>query len=120
LVKLVVAERESAALRRFLRRHPQRVASALVRTEVMRAVRHLGAKATSRARLVVARIDLVRLDDTVLDAAAALDAAILRSLDAIHLASAITLGAQLDAVVTYDARMVAGAEQLGLPVVAPS
>jgi hypothetical protein len=120
LVKLVVAERESAALRRFLRRHPQRVASALVRTEVMRAVRHLGAKAIARGRQVVARIDLVRLDDAVLDAAAELDAAILRSLDAIHLASALSLGAQLDAIVTYDARMAASAQQLGLPVSAPS
>lgn len=119
LVKLVVAERESAALRRFLRRHPQRVASALVRTEVMRAVRHLGAKAIARGRQVVARIDLVRLDDAVLDAAAELDAAILRSLDAIHLASAINLGAQLDAIVTYEARMAASAQQLGLPVSAP-
>ena len=118
-MKLLIAERESAALRRPC----AGIRSAWQLhwcTEVMRAVRHLGAKATSRARQVVARIDLVRLDDTILDAAAALDAAILRSLDAIHLASAITLGGELDAVVTYDARMAAAAEQLGLPVVAPS
>jgi hypothetical protein len=119
LVKMVVAEPESAALRRFLRRHPRRLSSALARTEVIRVVRHLGPKATARARQVVQRIDLVRLDDAMLDAAAALDAAILRSLDAIHLASAQSVAAELEAIVTYDARMAASAQLLGLPVIAP-
>jgi hypothetical protein len=120
LVKLVVVESESAALRRFLRRHPRRASSALARTEVVRAVRHLGARATTRARQVVQRIDLVRLDDALLDAAASLDESILRSLDAIHLASAQAMAAELEAIVTYDTRMAAGAEKLGLPVVAPA
>jgi len=120
LVKTVVAERESAALRRFLRSHPLRLACALARTEVIRAVRHLGPKVTARARQVVQRIDLVRVDDALLDAAGALDPAILRSLDAIHLASALSVAAELEAVVTYDARMAAGAALLGLRVVAPA
>ena len=119
IVKTVIVERESAALRRFLRRHPLRVSCALARTEVVRAVRHLGPKATARARQVVQRIDLVRLDDALLDAASALDAAVLRSLDAIHLAAALTVAAQLEAIVTYDARMTESAALLGLPVAVP-
>jgi predicted nucleic acid-binding protein len=120
LVKLVVSEAESNALRSFLRGRPRRVSSALARTEVIRAVRHLGTRATSRARQVVQRIDLVRLDDALLDAAASLDAAILRSLDAIHLASAQSVAAELEVIVTYDTRMAAGAETVGLPVIAPA
>jgi predicted nucleic acid-binding protein len=120
LVKLVVSEPESTALRKFLRRRPRRVSCALARTEVVRAVRHLGTKVTGRARQVVHRIDLVRLDDALLDAAALLDASVLRSLDAIHLTSAQSLGSELEAIVTYDARMAAGAEILGLPVVVPA
>jgi len=120
LVKTVVAEPESAALRRLLRRHHLRVSCGLARTEVVRAVRHLGPRATTRARRVLQRIDLVRLDDALLDAAGVLDASVLRSLDAIHLAAALTVAAQLEAVVTYDARMAAAARLLGLRVAAPA
>ena len=120
LVKTVVAEPESAALRRLLRRHHLRVSCGLARTEVVRAVRHLGPRATTRARQVLQRIDLVRLDDALLDAAGVLDASVLRSLNAIHLAAALTVAAQLEAVVTYDARMAAAARLLGLRVAAPA
>jgi len=120
LVKTVVAEPESAALLRLLRRHRLRVSCGLARTEVVRAVRHLGPRATTRARQVLQRIDLVRLDDALLDAAGVLDASVLRSLDAVHLAAALTVAAQLEAVVTYDARMAAAARLLGLRVAAPA
>ena len=75
---------------------------------------------TARARATVQRVELVHVDDALLDAAAALDPAILRSLDAIHLASALSVAAELEAVVTYDARMTAGAAILGLRAVAPA
>ncbi len=120
LVKLVVREPESAALRRFLRGHPRRISSALARTEVPRAVRHLGAPALRRARQLLRRVHLIRLDDALLDAAGLLDARILRSLDAIHLAAAQRLAGSLHALVTYDQRMVDAAELLGLTVQAPS
>jgi len=119
LVKLVVAERESAALRRYLRSIPQRASCALAKVEVLRAVRPHGGAAMKRARGLLRRLDLVRLDDDLLDAAAALDAGVLRSLDAIHLAAAQVLGDALTAVVTYDDRMAAAAGRLGLPVAAP-
>ena len=119
LVKLVVAEPESAALRRYLRAAPRRISCALARVEVVRAVRPHGAAATTRARRLLRRLDLVQLDDELLDSAAALDSVILRSLDAIHLAAAQTLADELTAVVTYDERMTTAAGVIGLTVEAP-
>jgi len=120
LVKLVVRERESSALRRFLRNQPERVSCALARTEVLRAVRHLGPAALNRARRILRRVDLIRLDDSLLDAAGMLDPRILRSLDAVHLAAAQLIAPELDAIVTYDRRLTDGALLLGFPVEAPA
>lgn len=120
IVKLVVREKESLALRRFLRNHPLRVASALARVEVVRAVRSLGPDFNATAHAVLARLQLLRVDDEVLMAAALLDPRVLRSLDAIHLASAQALGSELEAIVTYDFRMADAARVLGLTVLAPS
>ena len=119
LVKLVVAEPESPALRRHLRRHPVRASCALARVEVVRAVRPHGAPATTRARQLLRRLDLIQLDDELLDAAATIDDGVLRSLDAIHLAAARALGDELTAVVTYDDRMTTAAGRAGLVVEAP-
>lgn len=119
LVKLVVSEPESTALRRYLRGHPERVSSALAKVEVIRAVRPHGASAVTRARQVLRRVNILHLDDELLEDAATLDIGVLRSLDAIHLAAARTLGDELQAVVTYDDRMARAAERLGLLVAAP-
>lgn len=120
LVKLIVAEAESNALRRYLRRRAARVSCALARVEVVRAVRPHGGAAVARARQILLRLDLLHLDDELLEDAATLDGSVLRSLDAIHLAAARTLGDELTAVVTYDERMTAAALRLGLPVSAPA
>ena len=119
LVKLVVREPESGALRLYLRHRPKRVSAALARVEVVRAVRPHGAPAGVRARQLLQRLSLLRLDDVLLDAAAQLDDGRLRSVDAIHLAAAQELGAELESVVTYDARMAVAAGELGLHVVEP-
>jgi predicted nucleic acid-binding protein len=120
LVKLVIVEPESGALRRYLRARPRRASCALARVEVARAVRSHGPEAITRARRLLRRLDLVRLDDELLDNAAAIDTGVLRSLDAIHLAAARTLGDQLRAVVTYDERMASAAGLLGVTVDAPA
>ena len=120
LVKLVVHERESSALRRFLRTQPERASCALARTEVLRAVRHLGPAAVNRARRILRRVDLIRLDDSLLDAAGMLDPRILRSLDAVHLAAAQLIAPELDAIVTYDRRVADGALLLGFHVEIPA
>ena len=119
LAKLVVAEPESRALRRFLRREPERVSCGLARTEVLRAVRPVGPGAVERARRVLRRVHLIRVDDVLLDAAGMLDAAVLRSLDAIHLAAAQAVAPNLSALITYDRRMAIAAGELGFSVRAP-
>jgi uncharacterized protein len=120
LVKLAVREPESAALRRYLRRRRPLITSALARTEVTRALLPLGPEAVRRGHDVLARVDQVRLNDRVLDAAGAILPVELRTLDAIHLATAQQLGADLARVVTYDERMTAAAKQLGVTVARPT
>ena len=94
--------------------------SALARVEVVRAVAGGGARAIGHARRTLGRVDQIHLDRSLLDQASALASpTVLRSLDAIHLASASLLGSDLLAVVTYDQRMVAAAAGLGMPVERP-
>lgn len=69
---------------------------------------------------MLARVDLLRVNDRVLDAAGLLEPAELRSLDAIHLASAGQLGSDLQAFVTYDERLAAAAAGRGLRVIRPA
>ena len=119
-MKLAVAELESGALRRYLRRRTPYVSSAVARAEVARALLPFGATAIQRGETVLARLELVRVSDTVLRAAGRLLPEDIRIVDAIHLATAAQLGEDLARVVTYDTRMQAAAEHLGLDVAAPS
>jgi predicted nucleic acid-binding protein len=119
IVKLVLHEAESLALRAFLDGHPKRSSCGLARTEVLRAVAPAGLSARERARRVVATLDLMQLEDALLDAAGELEGD-LRSLEVIHVAAARTLGHDLECLVTYDRRMAVAAESLGMTVAAPS
>jgi predicted nucleic acid-binding protein len=118
LVKLVVPEAETVSLTAFVERHAVLTSCSLARVEVLRAARPHGAAAVATARALIARLDLVQLDDELLDLAAELDGP-LRSIDAIHVAAAMELGEGLAALVTYDRQMTRAAESLGLPVAAP-
>jgi predicted nucleic acid-binding protein len=120
IVKLAVAEPESAALRRYLRRRQSLVSSALAKTEVARALLPLGEPAVRRGQEVLARLELIRVSDRILAAAASLLPAELRTLDAIHLATARRLAADLARLMTYDERLRAAAVATGCPVSAPS
>lgn len=120
IVRLAVREPESEALRRYLRTHRPRVSSALARTEVMRALLRQGESARKAGRRALAGLDLLRVDNRVLDLAGGLPPFDLRSLDAIHLATAQRLGADLGRLCTYDDRMRDAAEALGMTVIAPS
>ena len=120
IVKLVVEEPESIALKRHLRRRTPLVSSALARTEVVRAMLLEGDAALARARAVLSRIDIIRVSDRVLNAAGVLLPSEVRSLDAIHLESARQLGTDLGQVVTYDDRMIAAAHRLGLSTKSPA
>jgi predicted nucleic acid-binding protein len=123
LVKLVQVETETAALKAYLAGHPgeRRVTSILSRTEVMRAVWSGGALARQQALLVLDLTDHVALTREVLDGAGALLPGLrLRTLDAIHLASAFALGGELRTFVTYDSRLSQAAADLGLVSIAPA
>jgi uncharacterized protein len=119
LVKLAVHEPESSALRRYLARRRLVVSSALARTEVARALLPSGADAVRRGQAVLARVELLRISDRILTAAGAMAPPDLRSLDAIHLASAELLGSDLGGFVTYDRKLSSAATARGLRVVQP-
>lgn len=119
IVKLVVAEPESSVLWGYLLRRKPHVTSALAQTEVARALLPLGPAAVRRGRDALRRLDLVRVNDRVLTAAGSLRPVELRSLDAIHLATAQLLGESLARIVTYDDRLAAAAAAAGLAVAAP-
>lgn len=121
LVKLVVEEQETVALRAFLQSSAApRSTSALARTEVVSAVRSRGPEAVARARALIGGLHDVSVSRSVLDVAADIAVALgVRSLDAVHLATAVELGPSLERVVTYDRRMAIAASELGFEVVAP-
>ena len=119
LVKLVAEEEESAALEDALAADELLVSCNLARVEIVRAARQKGRDVEDKARRLLADVELIQLDDELLDLAGELMGP-LRSLDAIHLAAALELGDELEAVVTYDMRMTRAAEALGLPVLAPT
>lgn len=119
IVKLVVVEPESAALRRYLRRRRPLISSALARAEVERALLPLGEEAVRRGQMVLARLELIRISDRVLAAAGSLLPAELRTLDAIHVATAQQLASDLARVITYDERMRTAAQTAGCSVAAP-
>ncbi len=121
IVKLVVTEPESSALRGYLARHAERVSSGLARVEVLRALRRTGSSQAvlHHAARILERIALVAVDEPILHDAAALEPRPLRSLDAVHLATALSLDG-LEAVVTYDRRLHDAAAEAGLQVVLPT
>ena len=84
-----------------------------------RALRRHGPRATARAQLLVEELDLIAIDDVLLDQAALVAGAALRTLDAIHLASALALRDDLEGFVTYAQRLAAAAEAEGLRVESP-
>jgi len=119
IVKLVASESETPALSKFLvNRHPL-ISSALATTEVHRAVLPLGESFLRQATDVLSRIELVRVSNEVLEDAGRLKPTSLRSLDAIHLATAALFGNTLSGLITYDGRMLGAAESLGWNVHSP-
>ncbi len=122
LMKLVREEAETDALRDWLGSQPEEpvVTSELARVELLRAARRAGAEALIEAHALIGDVDLVRLDRGVQDLACEIGDPPLRSLDALHLASAVLLGDELTALVAYDDRLVAAARAVGLATVAPT
>jgi len=118
-VKLVVTETESQPLERFLAGQRSRLSSRVMVVELVRAVARRSPGSMDQARSVLQLLEFVELSRDLAERAGDLEPAGLRSLDAIHLASALAVGDELDAFVTYDARQAGAARSLGLTVESP-
>ena len=121
IVKLIVSEAETAALMATLADWPDRVSSVVARVEVHRALRRAGASPSQRARAeaVLAGLVLIRVDEPILSGAAALRDPHLRALDAIHLATALSLGDDSETFIVYDAKLAKAAAKQRLQVAHP-
>jgi len=120
IVKLVLAERESAALIGRVERS-NLVSSEIAFVEVQRAIRLETdeSEVLDLAEQRLSGIDLVLIDDELLKDAARADPRELRTLDAIHLVSALRVRDRIDALLVYDRRLAHAAQAIGLPVESP-
>lgn len=121
LVKLVIWEAESDELERFLIEWPNQVSSTLAVVEVSRATRRASPRSDiqERARSILGQIGLLEIDAAVRQLAATLEPATVRTLDAIHVATALSIADALGSFVTYDRRSSDAARAAGLMVQAP-
>lgn len=118
-IKLVRSEPESRALRAQMTTGDVLVSSVLLLVEGRRAAARYGPVALARARAALSTVTLLPIDDATLEAAAELEPSELRSLDALHLAAAVSLAGDLGRVYCYDIRLATAARALGLDVRQP-
>jgi len=119
-VKLFQAEAESDVLRRWWRDHEGAVfSSELLRTEALRTARRISGEAVSAARWILEMVPLVSLDPAAYERAGLLDPRALRSLDALHLVTALAGGDELEGIVSYDDRLIQAARLHGVPTLSP-
>jgi predicted nucleic acid-binding protein len=120
LLKLLVEESESETLASWISAaDAPMISSELAKLEVIRAARRIDVGAVPAARALVGQLDLIPISGSVLDEAADVGNPMLRSLDAIHLASALSIRTHVTAFVAYDHRLVDAAHTAGLPVTQP-
>lgn len=121
VIKLLAEESHSVAFAAFYDNQPDAewVSSALLRIEVTRAVARAVPALLPDARDLLSAFSCIAIDEEVVEAAMSEPDRALRSLDAIHLATARILGPDLDGLVTYDTRLAAAASDAGLVVLSP-
>ena len=119
LVKLVIAEAETGGMERWFAESERLLTSVIGIIETRRAV---GRRRHDSARLayVIRSVEVIALGERIAEQAAAIAPSSVRTLDAIHLATALSLDQDLDAFLTYDDRMAEAARALGIPVVVPA
>jgi len=120
LVKMIVAEQHSSDLVAWVQsRNPAFVASDLLKIEALRSAKRIDPSVVKATRDALRSVHFIALSSDVCELAADLEPAVLRSLDAAHVATALGIGDDLDAVITYDQRLAEASFNLGLDVVAP-
>ena len=122
ILKLVHAEPESPALRRWLDKRAETgwISSVLTEIESFRALARYAPEAVSRLPAVLDQIDLIDLDQRIRILARTVQPVTVRSLDAIHLGTALQSRPGLTSFVTYDERLLDAARAAGLPVDSPA
>ncbi len=119
-VKLLIEERESSALRRELSKWPDYASSTLLVTETLRSVRRSGNDLHVELALkLLDSVNLIKIDEMLVKQAGYINPPEVRSLDSIHLASALNLQLELGVFLVYDQRLKSAAEALSLPVASP-
>ena len=118
ILKLLIVEKESAALTNFIDFTLK--SSVLTRVEIIRVLHKITPEKIAQAQVILAGIDLTPLNPAILSAAENFAPAItLKSLDALHVASVLFLGAAVEGLITYDKAMIKNAKELGIKVVSP-
>ncbi|WP_298381645.1 type II toxin-antitoxin system VapC family toxin [Ferrimicrobium sp.] len=122
LVKLLFDEPESTALTDWLTQKTEipKVSSELSTVELLRTCQRIDGSLVDGARRLLDGVDLLPVDHVIVERAAVLAPRELRSLDAIHLVSALSLIEDLTDFVVYDVHLYSAAKQVGLPVVSPT
>jgi predicted nucleic acid-binding protein len=118
-VKLVKDEAESTALNAALGAWPRLSSSTLLEVEALLAARRAGRGAYNIATTLLDGMELIEIDADIRRAAGHLEDPGLRSLDAVHLATALSLGERCGAFFAYDERLIAAARAHGLTVTVP-
>ena len=123
IVKLIWSEAESSALAEFVlsdeRAAKTLITSAVSRTEVLRATRRRDESLLGRAREVLETFSEFEITDSIVETAAIVGSPHLRTLDAIHLATALENASGMRALIAYDTRLAQAAREVGLPVASP-
>ncbi|MFZ1381194.1 MAG: type II toxin-antitoxin system VapC family toxin [Scrofimicrobium sp.] len=120
LAKLVITEAESALLEEWLDHHrPILISSPITSTEIMRAVNKRNAESLMLVSRVLKGVTFVPLVPEILRIAGVIRPVELRSIDAIHVATAIRSGDDVRSIITYDKRMAEAARLSGFKVVSP-
>lgn len=120
LAKLILDEAGSGGMRDWAaERHGGLFTSILARVELERTVRLRAPAAVASVRALLDPLFILRFERSVIDHAALIEPPELRSLDAFHLATALSMGDDLQGVITYDHRLADAARANGVTVVAP-
>ena len=119
ILKLIFQEDESAALARAIK--DQCATSSISRIEVVRIVQRTNPESLSFAKAELSKLILVPISEAVIRIAESFTGlATLRSLDAIHVASALLVQNSIDGLITFDLHMARNARELGLIVHSPT
>ncbi len=118
LLKLLIVEKESAALTDFIDFTIK--SSVITRVEVIRTLHRIAPEKIAEAQIILAGTDLIPVNPAILNVAENFTPSItLKSLDALHVATVLFLNKSIEGVITYDRQMIKNAKELGIKVVSP-